>query len=122
MRTTRGDLLELRVIRTYFIRGLPPKGVFRRPAIKKPPTSGWGIAILIINKEKNCSTLFSPFTFGTFSIPDNCAELYYARNLEDLIDIDYSALANVIKKNLKNIQQNSKTALLVLKLLGSALY
>lgn len=113
---------ELRVVRTYFIRGTAPKTQIFKPAIRKPPTSGWGIAVILPGKKSH--TLFSPFTIEAHTVPSGCAEIKYANDLEDLVDIDYSALAEVIKRGWERysnlgIQRDYGVASAVLKLLGA---
>lgn len=113
---------ELRVVRTYFIRGTAPKANRFKPAIRKPPTSGWGIAVILANKKSH--TLFSPFTLEAHLIPDGCAELAYAQDMADLVDIDYSSVADVIKRGWKKfsdlgIQRDYGVAASILKMLGA---
>lgn len=113
---------ELRVVRTYFIRGGAPKTHVYKPSIRKPPTSGYGIAVLLSNKRSH--TLFSPFTLEAFVVGKNCSEVQYAEDLVDLVDIDYSSVAEAIKRGWERfsrlgIQRDYGTASAVLKLLGT---
>jgi hypothetical protein len=113
---------ELRVVRTYFIRGTAPKTNKFKPAVRKPPTSGWGIAVILANKKSH--TLFSPFTLEAHLIPSGCSELAYARDLVDLVDVDYSAVAEAIKSGWERfsnlgIQRDYGIAASILKMLGT---
>jgi len=112
----------LRVVRTYFIqKGYAPNTHKFKPAIRKPPTTGSGIVVVLSNKKSH--TIFSPFTLEAFIVPRNCSELAYATDLEDLVDIDYSGVAAAIKRSWERysglgIQRDYGVAASILKMLG----
>lgn len=114
--------LELRVVRTYFIqKGYAPKTHKFKPAIRKTPTTGNGIVVVLSNKKSH--TIFSPFTLEAFVVPSNCSELAYAKDLQDLVDIDYSRVAAAIKRSWERysglgLQRDYGVAASILKILG----
>lgn len=115
---------ELRLVRTYFVRGAVPRGWQFKPSIRKPPTCGFGVAVLLKNKKSY--TLFYPFTIEAYVIPENCGEVQWAQDLIDLVDIDYSRIAEVTLRNWKRfsglgIQRDYGVAATVLKMLGTEL-
>jgi hypothetical protein len=108
---------ELRIVRTYFVRGAVPNTYRHKPAIKNPPTSGKGVAVLLQNKRS--ITLFSPFTLEAHIVSENCSEVAYA---QDLI-VDHQAVAAAIVRNWKRfsrlgIQRDYGAAASILKIFG----
>lgn len=113
---------ELRVVRTYFTRGAVPNTYRLKPAIKKPPTSGFGIAVILKNRRSH--TVFSPFTLEAFVVPESCAEVQHAKDYTDLVDLDFGKVAEAVKRNWERfvrlgIQRDYGVASSILKLLGA---
>lgn len=114
------ELSDMRVVKTYFIqKGDAPKTWKSKPAIKKPPTSGWGIVVILPGRKKDI--IFSPFTLEAHSVPKDCAEIAYAKDLIDLVDLDYAKVVECIGRNLRlyaklGIRRNHGVATKILNL------
>ena len=61
----------------YYVKGRAPKHWEYKHAISDPPNAGWGYAIVIAGDRR--STIFSPYTFGAYQVPNSCAELTYSK-------------------------------------------
>jgi hypothetical protein len=113
---------ELRLVRTYFVRGAVPKNWQFKPSIRKPPTCGFGLVVLLKNKKSY--TVFSPFTIEAYVVPENCGEVQWAQDLIDLVDVDYGTIAEATLRNWERfsrlgIQRDFGVAATVLKILGT---
>lgn len=71
-----GDGLEWR--RIYWQNGPSPRGSSRIYAVKDPPTSGWQTAVVIVGEKR--STIFCPFSFDSWLVPNGCGELESAKH------------------------------------------
>jgi hypothetical protein len=87
---------ELRVARTYFVRGTCPKDWRFKNAIQNPPCSGQGLVVVL--RGTKTSIVFSPFTLESWTVPNSgCCEIEYAKWFDDLVDMDFSKVAEAIK-------------------------
>lgn len=63
--------------RVYWVRGTMPRGMRASYAVSKPPTSGWQGTVVIRGDKR--STLFCPFSFESWPVSNDCAELSGAK-------------------------------------------
>jgi hypothetical protein len=106
-----------RMIRTYFIRGTPPKGSGPY-ALEDPPTTGWGHVVLVPGEKR--STILCPFQLLSWQVPNGCMELTNSKNVEatpariaDEVTRAWKAIAAM------GMQRDYAVAALVLTLLGA---
>lgn len=74
-----GDGIEFR--RIFWTNGPSPGADQRRAqAVTDPPCSGWSSAFIIRGEKR--STLFCPYSFNSYLVPNNCAELVQSVDTE----------------------------------------
>lgn len=109
---------ELQWARIYWIAGSPKRGQEYSPAVSAPPCSGWCGAVIVPGPKR--STLFCPYTFEAFTVPNDCGELRGAKMDEAM---DPKRLANLMREKWAIMQargwhKDYDTAALVFKRLG----
>lgn len=64
--------------RIYYVKGELPRGSRQRTDVKDPPTSGWQNAIIMRGEKR--STIFCPYSFQSWNVRNDCAEIMSARD------------------------------------------
>lgn len=104
----------------YWMRGTPPRNSALCYAVKDPPCLGWQLAVIIIGEKR--STIFCPYSFESFAVRNNCAELTTTREPSEL---RIEKLLEILNRNWKQFQslgftRDYDTAAFVFKRLGQS--
>lgn len=59
--------------RIFWVSGSMPNSSSYRNVVSNPPCNGWQSALVILGDKK--STVFCPYSFESFQLPNDCAEL-----------------------------------------------
>lgn len=102
----------------YWVRGATPTRSKYKNAVSDPPCSGWQHA-LVLSGEKR-STIFCPYTFEAYTVPNSCLEIATACEPKSY---DLDRLYSLIKEKWKTMQEfgwqrDYDTCTLILKRLG----
>jgi hypothetical protein len=103
--------------RVYWIKGTEKRGSSQN-AVSDPPCSGWMGAIIIPGEKR--STLFCPFTFDAYIVPNDCGEI---KSGDSQAHITIAWLKKFLPKKWAELQgygfqKDYNTAALVFKRLG----
>ena len=60
-------------LKIYWYSGTTPKGARFSNSVKDPPCNGWQRAFLLRGEKR--STIFCPFSFQTYDVPNGCSEI-----------------------------------------------
>ena len=71
----------------YFIRGTVPRHARHNNAISDPPSSGWDMAFILEGEKR--STIFSPYTFQAYVVPNTCMEIVSFKESRETFRRDY---------------------------------
>jgi len=104
-------------IRVYWVKGHEKRGSHQN-AVSDPPCSGWMGAILIPGEKR--STLFCPYTFEAYTVPNHCGEITGGNTQ---VHVSSVWLSNFLPKKWAELQsygfqKDYNTAALVFKRLG----
>lgn len=104
--------------RVYWTRGPGPRGSMFLNAVSDPPCSGWNGAVIIPGEKR--STIFCPYTFDSYTVPNDCGELKGAKMDEPFNLIKFTKFLPERWAELQSMALNRDydTAVLVFKRLG----
>ena len=106
--------------RIYWVRGVMPKHASRhRNAVTDPPTSGWAMAFIIPGEKR--STIFCPYSFTAYTVPNDCLEVATATEPRDTFRA--STVRSMVENKWRQfqgwgMQRDYDTCALVMRRLG----
>lgn len=65
----------------YWVRGHLPKYYPTKNAVTDPPCSGWQHAFILTGEKR--STIFCPYSFGAYTVSNNCMEIVEATDPDE---------------------------------------
>lgn len=83
---------SIRLVTTYFVKGVSPKNWIVKPAIRNPSVSGNAVALIIDGKKT--SVIFSPITLEAWTVDNECLEIVRAKEIE----LDKEKVADTITR------------------------
>lgn len=87
-------------VHIYWVRGALPKTSEYKNYVSDPPCAGWQHA-LVLRGEKR-STIFCPYSFNTYMVPNHAAELMTAE--EPKVEFRMDVMHDLIVKNWTQMQ------------------
>ncbi len=83
---------EIELLYIYWITGPAPKRDTYRNAVTDPPCFGWQHAFVLRGEKR--STIFCPYTFTSYTVPNGCAEMMGSKPAKEYDPERYEKIFN----------------------------